>query len=172
MTKALSLVLIPVLLLSLTGCNSTINAQTFKAYFKLAADTFIAAESASNPGWNSAKLATDVNGLIAVWNVGTNWQTNAINELVAIQGDVGDIPNCTVECQALTIVFLGAAATGIAIAQANHPQTMTASASVLCDGGCMNKDSAKKVGKPLKVYKTTAEYKADWDAVAPEGHKL
>ena len=159
MKRAISLALVPVLLLSLTGCNGNINASTYKAYFQLAASTFIAAVAVTNPGWNAAKLSADVNGLIAVWNTGAGWQTNAINELMAIQGDVGDIPNCTNECAALTVVFLGAIATGIAIAQASQPPG-PAKATM---------NAARPRGK---IYATKAEYKADWNKVAPEGHKL
>lgn len=159
MKRAISLALVPVLLLTLTGCNSNINANTYKAYFQLAANTFIATVAVTNPGWNAAKLSADVNGLIAVWNTGAGWQANAINELMAIQGDVGDIPNCTNECSALVLVFTGAVATGIAIAQASQPPSPAK----------ITMNAARTRGK---VYKTQAEYKADWNKVAPVGHKL
>ncbi len=155
----LKLTAVALALSMLTGCNGAINAGTYKAYIQVAASTFIATEQALNPQWHSQKLAADVNGLIAVWNTGAGWQANAINELMLIQGDVGDIPNCTNECAALVLVFTGAIATGIAIAQANQPS----------GAAKVTMNASRPHGK---VYATRDEYKADWNKVAPEGHRL
>ena len=148
------------LLLVACGANSSIT----KAYVQLAFNTFIAAEAIYNPGWHSAKLAADIDRGIAAWGVGAGWQTNVINELVLAQGDMGDIPNCNAQCQAVAIVFEGAIASAILILQQQS-------------GARLATTTPQMGGKPVPLFLKNgkfdkAAYKAEFNKVSPPAVKM
>ena len=157
MKKILSFILANVLMLSFVACGN-ITAHNEKAELQSALTTFVSAEKYINPTWNTTKLLNDGNAAIAVWNVGANWEANAIAELDLVQQDVADIPNCNAQCEGLVVVFSGGLVTAIDIATSSTPVGTQA----VSRGTALRARVLAKTG--VTAIKTKHDYKKAWNA--------